>query len=688
MQHLCEKLCKFYNANILDDQTYEVYDEFRRASSQNIGTGHGKQTLMKLILNHFRGDPEPKPEFIGGPKNLTVHWSDEYEQMIYIFGESHSDIIDCDDQGAMDTPDAKNMSIEYFLGELIRTTDKYLDVFIEFPMLSNKETKQYHKDFLPLEKGFRLAKLFEKFKECVEYPTRGGEMCKLARVHYFDIRKKEDIEGLSDGTDSISYFLIEIQYLFNNAAHFKSSYKQLESYIRVRIESDETIMLVLNGLRQLNTDKFNKFWTSPLRDNIYINKELNKLEKHNPKLKELIVDYVDKEIIRRATRIRSEWEKYTTIIFSTSKNESEFCSAVKRILHSVSHVYAGVVDAYLLARMFKKFKIDEKADQPDRARNIIIYGGTSHAEIVRGFLKYVLKFDDIASSGDRNLNIEDNGKDIHCLDMKTIPQPLFLYPISKKQVLVLCQRREGFTRKISIKDRLIPTLEKTIKTFLKEKMSNDTADIKYMVDLDPDKKEDKADFNMELSNRDQKSREFREQHSEFYDLVVLQTCPFDFMDMKLVRDILKDDGYLMCTTVLVDGQQGKMVELLQPQLVKKITDSGFTEVPDKFLTFQKKASIKILVEKLISGGQDLSTDDRNAINKLIQENIGFKNPSMLAQDYTNPVHRGMIIVLLLLSKNNPCSPFFPIEKRPENRMFVDITKELEDNFIQSFVTTQ
>ena len=138
---------------------------------------------------------------------------------------------------------------------------------------------------------------------------------------------------------------------------------------------------------------------------------------------------------------------------------------------------------------------------------------------------------------------------------------------------------------------MIPTLEKIINTFLKEKMGNDIADIKYMIDLDSTKEQDKADFNMVLYNHSQKGREFRDQHLKFYDLVVLQTCPFMYMDMKMVRDILKDDGYLICTTVLVDGRHGKMEEIIVEQLVKKITDAGFTQVTDRFLTFQKKASI-------------------------------------------------------------------------------------------------
>ena len=85
MDNLCQKLCTFYNTNILDDQNKEIKDEFLRLSLKNLGTGNGKQTLMKLICNHFSGDPKPMPQFIGGPRNLTVHWSDEYQKMIYIY---------------------------------------------------------------------------------------------------------------------------------------------------------------------------------------------------------------------------------------------------------------------------------------------------------------------------------------------------------------------------------------------------------------------------------------------------------------------------------------------------------------------------------------------------------------------------------------------------------------------------
>ena len=619
MQDLCENLYTFYNTNIIGDQTGEIKDEFRRVSLENLGNGKGKQTLMNLICNHFSEDIKPQPKFIGGPKNLTVHWSDVYKKMIYIFGEIHSEIIDCDYQfdeakgKEIDTPNAKKMSFGYFLNQFIKTTDKFLDIFIEFPALSNKETRKYHKDFLPLPEQEHMAILFDQFKECVEYPTRGGERCRLARMHYFDIRNKDnDYDGLSDGTDIISYFLIELQYIINNAIRDHLTYDELANVLRNRFNADQNIMRVLNALRESDTEKFQKFWIGPLRVNEYIEKELNKLEKDNPELKQQITDYIDKEIIRRATKIRQEWIKYTSIIFKEVKTKTlhsgyNFYKAVQTILISLHHVYAAVVDAYLLARMFKKFNMNEMkekaypgvTDQPDRARNIIIYCRNNHAEIIRSFLKDILMFDDIAISGER----EENVKEVFCIDMKTISQPLFVYPttkiethiqlddLSKKSVLVLCQRKEGFTFEINVQDHLIPTLEKIIKAFLREKMGDDTSDIKYMTSLNSEPN-NKADFNISLVSSNPKAKEFSQQHSEFYDLIVLQTCPYMYMDFNLIRNILKEGGYVICVAVQINGEKSNLNKQITMGLLEKFNRGFIRSESDQstLITFQKRTT--------------------------------------------------------------------------------------------------
>ena len=165
------------------------------------------------------------------------------------------------------------------------------------------------------------------------------------------------------------------------------------------------------------------------------------------------------------------------------------------------------------------------------------------------------------------------------------------YP--KKSVLVLCQRKEGNGKRggPNVENLLIPVLEKIIKTFIKEKNGdNELVDIKYMTLLDPDKQNDKADFNMRLLNIDPNSKEFCEQHLEFYDLIVMQTCPFIYMDFRLIKNILKKGGYVICTTVQFTGNYSGILFNQKNNIPEKFIEQGFTQIygfTKDFLTFQK-----------------------------------------------------------------------------------------------------
>jgi hypothetical protein len=108
----------------------------------------------------------------------------------------------------------------------------------------------------------------------------------------------------------------------------------------------------------------------------------------------------------------------------------------------------------------------------------------------------------------------------------------------------------------------------------------------------------------------------------------------------------------------------------------------FSDWPPKF-------SITALIEKLIYETETWTSTEKAVINRIIENNIGFKKAYRLKPDYSNPVHRGMLISLLLLCKNNLLSPFFPLKKRPrkERRAVERITKNLKNYFIQEFKNT-
>jgi hypothetical protein len=117
-----------------------------------------------------------------------------------------------------------------------------------------------------------------------------------------------------------------------------------------------------------------------------------------------------------------------------------------------------------------------------------------------------------------------------------------------KRVLVLCQRKGGVTSGIDIREHLIPALEGYIQHFIQLPHT-----IEYMVDIK--KPGNTANYNMQLNAEEPKTEQFIKDHSEYYDLVVLQTCPCKFIDFESIYQIMKKGAYMMITAF---GYTGKM----------------------------------------------------------------------------------------------------------------------------------
>jgi len=154
-----------------------------------------------------------------------------------------------------------------------------------------------------------------------------------------------------------------------------------------------------------------------------------------------------------------------------------------------------------------------------------------------------------------------------------------------KSVLVLCQRKESLNDK-SIKESVIPKLEYIIEDFLKIS-DTENVDIKYMVNLEnPDN--DKSDFNMILDKSDSNANEFIKNHKDFYDLIVLQTCPDYIMDLGFIYYILKTKGHILITKVDYNGEINILETSEYNNIIKKYTEFGFTPIQDdNFIVFQK-----------------------------------------------------------------------------------------------------
>ena len=430
VSYICDKLITTYNTNILDSASNIIKEQFLIASVTHRDENEGKKVLMNLIRNHF-GKDRPMPRFIGGPKNLTFHYSKKYNKMIYIFGEYHSANIDCDTRfGAesikenWDEPNSKKMHVEYFLSEFIRTTDVFLDIFAEFPIVPKKEGK-YHNNFVAFPKNLRLNKLLENVKDCLQRDTR-TEDCGLSRIHYFDIRYRGD-EEVVDVSNSTIYFF---HYL---NAHFVIFFKdELPEKLKLFMKKS-IIKQILHELSEPDEEKFKTIWLNHLTDFSYNIKELERLENDDPEMKSNILHFIKKQITKKIMKYRKSWLENVNIIFNNDKfKDIEFVSAFENILNTISSVNALYTDLYTLLRIFKTFNMSEMkekaykeaTDQPDKAHNIIIYAGDLHSQIYRKFLTDVLNFDKIEVAG-KEEPYDHVGEEMYCIDMKTITQPLF-----------------------------------------------------------------------------------------------------------------------------------------------------------------------------------------------------------------------------------------------------------------------
>jgi hypothetical protein len=432
VSYICDKLTKTYNTNILDLASDDIKDQFLITSVTHRDGNEGKKVLMNLICNHFNKDSDkqkPTPRFIGGPKNLTVHYSKKYNKMIYIFGEYHSDIVDCDirfgDESSKeewDKPNSKKMRVEYFLSEFIRTTDVFLDIFVEFPIIPKKEGK-YHNDFDPFLKNIRINKLLENFKECIQRDTR-TEVCNLARIHFFDIRSFDN-QGKLSSSNKTNYFYHKLDYIFTFVKDERI--KKLKLFVE-----DKVIKEVLFDLSHPDVNEFKKIWINNLTNLSYNKKELERLQNDDPKMKDTILHFIQKEITETVMQYRDIWKKNVSIINNHEHKVAEFIAAFISIHQSIAKVNALYTDLYTLLRIFKTFnmsEIKEKAykqatDQPDKAHNIIIYGGDFHGQTYRKFFTDILNFDKIEVAG-KEEPYKKMGEKMYCIDMKTIKQPLF-----------------------------------------------------------------------------------------------------------------------------------------------------------------------------------------------------------------------------------------------------------------------
>jgi hypothetical protein len=117
-----------------------------------------------------------------------------------------------------------------------------------------------------------------------------------------------------------------------------------------------------------------------------------------------------------------------------------------------------------------------------------------------------------------------------------------------KNVLVMCQRKTGkcssdTSNNIEDEGR---TIDK-IKTFFSSYFNYRKVNIEYLTDITVwrDLEHDTADYNFPLIRTNSEALDFIQSHTDFYDAVMLNTCPLHNIDFLAILTILKEGGRLI-----------------------------------------------------------------------------------------------------------------------------------------------
>jgi hypothetical protein len=452
-----QKLITTYNTSLLKKLPSDVVDEcteYAKKTAKLTFDGKTRMVLAKLIENH-QDDKRPIASFIGGPMNISCHWSEKYKKLIYIIGELHSLGDDCAKlkKGRLDNREI--IDIVDYLKQYLSFPTAFTDFYLEMPAFIMPEG--YYYQFIT---NNRIDILRHTFHKCVDSKLRREEKdCNLSRMHYFDIRQGDVKDGklnlisvfIRDGTsliEKLKHNLYNKNILFE---HLKAFYQKYYNIIRLFMFSSHT-----DPTKDASQHYYN-MWYSQINKFPLLQKELERVVGYEGEdMKSLIVDFIKEELTVMLGRtierkglgqkiLKKESIEFNTVCYQffqdfkkdkiSKQIKVKYCISLskhlERIIYNCIAYNSFIIDAYLLARLFKKFDIDTEdplkkrsTDEPEEPHNIIIYGGTSHCKIYRKFLTQ-LGFEDKGSSGEMDYEKLFPGDVEKCINMSAIKQPLF-----------------------------------------------------------------------------------------------------------------------------------------------------------------------------------------------------------------------------------------------------------------------
>ena len=339
--HISKIILKNWNNNLIKC----------RRSKNCIVDNHGFVGLAYIIKNILEPSITKKqPDYISGISSINILSSKKHNIKVTLIEDMHNREFNC-------PKEEKNiLSVNNFIENQIATSTDFVDLFLEVPYISTSKG-----DIRRVSSSY-IADVHEDLTNCFEWSKKMCEYPNL-RSHYVDLRT------------------MDMDYEYFN----------FERYI-VNIEFD-----LYSSKDTFNIFKNNKSLAQTLKTKDSFQKYIHKIIRKSKIQKQInnIVDAGIKEIVERTidtwiynpTDKNIVWEYMTWKYILTALKENNR-EKIENIYYSLASYSGILMDAYTIARMFRKYSKTPNV-YSGVAKNMIIFAGGQHTQRYIDVLKQI-----------------------------------------------------------------------------------------------------------------------------------------------------------------------------------------------------------------------------------------------------------------------------------------------------------
>lgn len=370
----------------------------------------GYPGLAYIINECINPSPYNNIKYIYTISRITNLYSTEYNMNIYLFGDYHTNKYNCEHID-------NTTSVPLFILNQIKTSNDFVDLFIETPLIEKNTDKEI------LKSGTYIRNLKNKLYDCLFW-NKNECIYPHLRAHNIDIRSSSHIHQYFKLMEYLTTMYISFKKLFDNKDNTKND--ELINQLKFDFRKFRNYYNIINK-NNVFQDKQSiiKYFNNEVYKDTKIEKQLNNIKNENVKfrIKKFfynILNNYDFEYILQ-DNINEFFDTYNK---SYKKNKQDFKQLwallnIGGIMETFGTCSAYFMDYYTIARLFRTYK-EIPGKYSKRASSIIIYAGEYHTELYKKFL-LSLGF---------NINLDIENKEIYeykCLNIDSIKQPIFRY---------------------------------------------------------------------------------------------------------------------------------------------------------------------------------------------------------------------------------------------------------------------